>query len=414
MAKKQHAKTSPSSSSIWINCPGSVALSSTIDFKDEGSGYSKEGTIAHDVLERVVSSGGERAISEDILEKELEKIYPECTAKEIKEKASDIIYYANKTYNIIRGICRKVGGVEEEFVEQRFRLSKNIFGTADYAAVYRGEDGGVRVIVFDYKYGQGVVVDAEDNTQLACYGLGIVEEFGLLDEVDKLTMFIYQPRSYGHKTLKWWKIGRDKALELRDKLVAASDLAIAIYDGKEKPVFKSGKWCRFCNAMQSGECRVPFNELQENTPVRLLPTNKRKAFMPYIPDTEKLSLEDASRILEYKEAILKMFSNIETRIINELNRDNEVPGWKLVSARRNRTWKYNVARTIDELIDMGFEEELEYKVPAFGKIEKKYGKGIIDELLFKPEPGVKLVQDSERGIEVKGKASKSMDMLDEI
>src|SRR3546814_12393025 len=79
-------------------------------------------------------------------------------------------------------------------VEQRFDLSSwypGLFGTCD-AVLYRPSTGELRV--YDLKYGRGVPVEVERNSQELYYGLGAtMEEPGPL--VNTVELVIVQPRS---------------------------------------------------------------------------------------------------------------------------------------------------------------------------------------------------------------------------
>jgi hypothetical protein len=53
----------------------------------------------------------------------------------------------------------------------------------------------VKIVIVDFKYGQGVVVVAESNPQLMLYGLGALEVFGdVLGVTQDVDMWICQPR----------------------------------------------------------------------------------------------------------------------------------------------------------------------------------------------------------------------------
>lgn len=77
-------------------------------------------------------------------------------------------------------------------VEQRVDFSRWVrqgFGTADALII---ADGTLHII--DLKYGSGIEVSAEDNPQLKCYGLGALDQFGDLYDIDEVRLTIYQPR----------------------------------------------------------------------------------------------------------------------------------------------------------------------------------------------------------------------------
>ena len=85
-------------------------------------------------------------------------------------------------------------------VEQKLDYShwvKDGYGTGDAVIV---ADGTLHVV--DFKYGTGVLVSAEGNSQMRLYALGALDMFGELYDIDTVVTTIYQPRlvqhQYGH------------------------------------------------------------------------------------------------------------------------------------------------------------------------------------------------------------------------
>ena len=77
-------------------------------------------------------------------------------------------------------------------VEQRLDFSrwvKDGFGTGDAIIA---ADGTLHIT--DFKFGTGVPVSAEGNSQMRLYALGALEMFGDLYDIDAVAMTIYQPR----------------------------------------------------------------------------------------------------------------------------------------------------------------------------------------------------------------------------
>ena len=77
-------------------------------------------------------------------------------------------------------------------MEERLDLSdyvKEAFGTADCVVV-----GGEDLHIIDLKYGQGVLVDARENTQLMLYGLGALSLLDGIYDIENVSLHIYQPR----------------------------------------------------------------------------------------------------------------------------------------------------------------------------------------------------------------------------
>src|SRR5690625_3415574 len=130
-------------------------------------------------------------------------------------------------------------------IEQRLDFSNYVpegFGTGDCVIV---ADDVVHVI--DFKYGQGVLVEAEDNPQMMLYALGALNLFDAIYDIDAVKMTIYQPRRENISTFEISKTGLIDWAE--NKLKQKAELA---FRGDDK--YKPGKWYRFCRA--SVECRA--------------------------------------------------------------------------------------------------------------------------------------------------------------
>ena len=77
-------------------------------------------------------------------------------------------------------------------VEQRLDFTRWVaesFGTADCIIV---ADGMLTVI--DFKYGLGILVEAEENPQMRMYALGALNLFESLYDIQTVRMIIFQPR----------------------------------------------------------------------------------------------------------------------------------------------------------------------------------------------------------------------------
>ena len=65
----------------------------------------------------------------------------------------------------------------------------DMFGTTDAAIISDG-----RLLIFDFKYGKGVRVEANGNSQMRIYALGNIIEYEPLYAFEEVQMVIYQPR----------------------------------------------------------------------------------------------------------------------------------------------------------------------------------------------------------------------------
>lgn len=134
------------------------------------------------------------------------------------------------------------------FVEERLDLSeyvKESFGTADCVVV-----GGEDLHIIDLKYGQGVLVDARENTQLMLYGLGALTLFDGIYDIEKVLLHSYQPRRCNISTYEIKKI------ELYEWGETVREIAEKAYKGEGE--FSCGELCIFCKA--KNKCRKRAEE----------------------------------------------------------------------------------------------------------------------------------------------------------
>lgn len=99
--------------------------------------------------------------------------------------------------------------------------------------------------IIDLKYGKGVEVNAENNTQMMLYALGAGAAYDYAFDIGVVRMTIYQPRI---GNLSSWEIPADELTRWsREELTPLAMLA-----AKGKGARQSGEWCRFCRA--KGDC----------------------------------------------------------------------------------------------------------------------------------------------------------------
>lgn len=170
-----HAKLSPSSSDRWLACPASIIRAP--ETEDEGSEYAHEGTAAH-------------ALAEHCLNLNIDAhgaVFPkDHAAYDSADMRANVQVYLDYVRN-------QMSEGATLFVEQRLQIfgQFEVWGTAD--AVIVTADGVIKII--DLKFGKGILVEAEDNTQLLLYGIGGLS-FDWLSPVPVHTIeaHIVQPR----------------------------------------------------------------------------------------------------------------------------------------------------------------------------------------------------------------------------
>lgn len=338
-----HARLAPSASERWLHCTASVQACG--DTRDEGSAYANEGTEAHDWAEKVLS--GKTIIDE----------VPENFRPHVK-------FYTDH--------CQKLmlPGFDV-YIESKVPLfySPSDSGTMDFAVV---SDEVVRVR--DLKYGAGVLVEAQDNPQLAIYALSLIRDlqesglysFGPATLVD---IGIVQPRHHADVPIRLWAIS---LADLEEFCRQIEHAAIQIQEGTRRiaewkaknpdaepdlnevaPALKfspSTEACRWCPI--KGRCEARANWLTEplNTEDRSgldllasLPdlSKEEKKAEPAVRINRAGILDDATLVALYAKAkgIVQWLGDVEEYLEEQALRGNPLPGTKLVQGREgNRAW----------------------------------------------------------------------------
>lgn len=171
-----HSRIGASSMSRWSKCPASVRLSK--DMPNTSSAYAEEGTRAHELAEYVLTNKRWpiNVESDEMLD-----------AVQVYVDFIDTgICYSNKDGFQSRPTWMKV--------EEKFHLKElhpDLFGTSDCTLYFEEEK---LLMVIDYKHGQGLAVEAENNPQLMYYALGaLMKTKAACSHVE---MVIVQPRCF--------------------------------------------------------------------------------------------------------------------------------------------------------------------------------------------------------------------------
>lgn len=179
----------------------------------------------------------------------------------------------------------------------------------------------------DLKYGQGVSVDAVDNTQLLIYAESLLRLWEhVLHFADDfpVQMHIIQPRDRNNREpIRTWELTRKELRDRADRLALIAE--VAQKGGNFAP---SEKACQFCPAR--GICSAfALKGLKE------LPDEARIIELPH-PGV--LSREQRVKVLAAKKVLIKWLEAVEDQEVNDLMRGAEPAGMKLVTGKTNRVW----------------------------------------------------------------------------
>lgn len=361
---KQHALLSASSSRRWLNCTPSAVLES--HEPDTSSPFAEEGTRAHALAEKKLKSWI----------RSNRKTHFKADDGEMAEATDGYRDYVIEVYNSEK----KKTPDAELLIEQKLDFSKWVssgFGTGD--AVIIGDD---TLHIIDFKYGKGVKVSAEDNSQMLLYAAGALDAFGTLYDFDKITTHIYQPR-IGNVSESTITVS---ALEewLDTTVKPKADLA-SKGDGDPRP----GDWCRFCKVRAKCKARVDFD----------IEAVKSSGFDT---DPNLLDKEDIESILPMLDELQSWIKDLSQYALDQALQGVHYKGFKVVEGRSNRK-VVDDKGLIDALHKMGYEDDVimtKPKLQTITALEKAVGKkmftGIAMPYIDKPKGKPTLVPESDK------------------
>jgi hypothetical protein len=372
---RKHALLSASGSKRWLACTPSARLEGQFD--EVRSGYAEEGTMAHSLAELKVRHHVLRCVPEKEYKLEKERILSKA------DEAWDLKQMDEATDLYVEIIAERFADAQSRsedavlMLETRLDYSEYVpegFGTADAIII---SDGLMEVI--DLKYGKGVAVSAEENSQGRLYAIGALIKFGYLYNIDMANVVIAQPRL---DSLSVEAISADALLEWAENFVKPR--ALLAYEGAGE--FVVGDHCRFCRA--KAVCRARAEEA-------LSITAHDFEQPPVLSDDE---IPGILAILDKAEAWIK---DIRAYAYEKALAGHTWEGFKLVEGRSNRTY-------VDEevvagvLLKNGWSENDIYttKLKGLTAMEALVGKrrlnDLIGHLIIKPPGKLTLVPDSDR------------------
>lgn len=344
-----HALLSASSAERWINCPPSARL--TENMPDTESPHAAEGTLAHSLAELKV-----RKKFENMRKSEYDKRLGEIRKNPLYAPEMD-----GHTDTYLDCILKAAHGYNKvkPYVVAEKRLDYSAyapggFGTCDCAMLCKND-----LHIFDFKYGKGVPVSAEDNPQLKLYALGALAEYGFLYDIQSVILHIIQPRI---DNISDFTIDVDALTAWGNSIRPAAELA---YKGEGE--FKCGDHCRFCKA--KAICRARAEDFF---------TLEASAELP----KELLSDHEIGEILERASRLKNWVSEVEEYVLSELLSGKSVEGWKAVEGRSNRKIT-DIDNAFEVLKKEGYDEALLYerKPITLTELEKLVTKKKLEELI---------------------------------
>lgn len=362
-----HAKFGASNAKRRMNCPGS--LHAEAPFPDESSPYAELGTAAHELGEFCLVNGHEDAFA---------FIGEEHNGHKVDDNMARAVQvyidHIRATALLEPSLCR---------YEKRFSLDKldppmPMFGTAD-CIIYGKESGTLYVL--DYKHGQGVAVEVEDNAQLKYYALGAILEIGDKAPVNKVITVVIQPRAmHPDGSVRQHSYSRDEIMDFGTELIDAAHESL-----KPNAPRIAGDHCKFCKA--AGTCSALRND------ALAVAQDEFGA----VKDINDLTPAEVADYLEKVPLIEEWIKSLRRHANYILESGNTLPGYKLVEKRPTRRWRVEnefVAWATQEGLDDDDIYEKKLKSPS--QIERIVGKkNLPTTLVMAVSTGTSMVADTD-------------------
>lgn len=357
----KHTLLSPSSSHRWLNCTPSPRLEE--QFPNNDTTAAAEGTAAHALCEHKLKKA---------LKMRSKRPVSEYDSDEMEQCSDGYVEYVLEKLTEAKKLCSD----PLVLIEQHLDFSKYVtdgFGTGDCLII---ADDTIHII--DFKYGQGVVVDATDNPQMKLYALGALEMYAGIYDIKQIALTIYQPR---RNHISEWEISVDDLLEWAyTELKVKAELA---YNGEGD--YCAGEWCTFCRA--AVKCRA-------RAEAKLQLAQYEFAQPPLLSDEE---IEDILGKLDDLTAWAKDIKEYAEDAA--INHGKKWTGFKVVEGRSVR--KYTDEDAVAEVAKLhGYKDIFKQSLITITEMEKLLGKRefneILGDLVYKPPGKPTLVPESDK------------------
>ena len=357
----RHAYLSASASHRWLSCPPSAKLCAEIN--DEASPYAQQGTDAHELCEYKVLHALGQDVSDptenlDFFDTEMD----DCT--------DEYCSYVLEQYEKAKELCSD----PQVLVEQRLDFSKWVpdgFGTGDCLII---ADKILKII--DFKYGLGILVEAENNPQMMCYALGALDTYDGIYDIDSIQMTIFQPR---RDNISTFTISKSDLLDWAENfLKPTAELA---YNGEGE--FHAGDHCQFCKVKATCRKRAEYN-------MELAAYDFQEPAM--------LDEAEIAEILPKIDSLTAWANDVKDYALQQALSGTEYPDFKVVEGKSNR--KYTDENTVASIVaDAGYDP-YEKKLLGITAMTSLLGKKRFNELLagciMKPPGKPALVPESDK------------------
>lgn len=274
-----------------ISCPASIDMVAKMP-KLPSSKFADEGTLLHDAISQIL----------------------DCKATDVVGMIHEGITLTQELYDDKIGVALAALDEIDPTKEMEFVVESNVnfgdllpgvFGSADLLGRI-----GNRAIVLDWKFGNGVAVEATENYQGMFYAAAAMRTLDtewVFEGATEIEIIIVQP-----PMIKRWVTTPKRIAEFEFDLVAA------VKGPRTK--MATGEHCRWCAAKPT--CPMVTGAVERAHKVDLI----------------RLDAEKIGDYLTQAELLQSWIDDLQALAVEMLEKNVKVPGWKLVAKRGTRQW----------------------------------------------------------------------------
>lgn len=356
-----HTILSASGAHRWLNCNKSARLE--LEFENQESTAAAQGTAAHNLCEHKLKKAlhirNKRPVSE-------------FNDDEMEEHSDAYVEYVLEQLDEVKKTCKDPLVLIEERLDFSCYVPEG-FGTGDTIII-----GDKSLHIIDMKYGQGILVYAEENPQMKLYALGALEAYESLYDIEEVTLHLFQPR---RENVSAWTISVDDLKKWTENdLKPKAKLA---FEGEGE--YLPGDWCTFCRA--AVKCRARAEE-------KLKLAQSEFKLPPLLSDTEiEEILSKLSDLTKWANEIMAYATDAA------VNHGKDWSGFKVVEGRSNRKYK-DEDKVADVAKANGYKDIYRQSLITLTEMEKLMGKTklkeVLGDLIIKPKGRPTLVPLSDK------------------
>jgi hypothetical protein len=349
-----HSSLGPSSAHRFTRCTAAPLAEAAVHEPEEPSFYASEGTIFHEVAALCVEFGLE---PEDFFGLEM------IADGMLIEVDAEMVRYMRPGLEIIRELPEP--WYIEQWVETSHYLGEGQGGTLDHGAVNWIDR---TIYVFDWKYGQGIRVYADENEQLMLYVCGFWKTFiepeairrGFSTNIEDWNVVIHieQPRILQGGGS--WHTSLARCIEF------AQFAGEKASETRTNPTFSPGEsQCFFCKARKS-EAGCDANTQYVFDIVGLafddIDAGISEGTPPVVQPSRLLTPERRAYIVQHASMVEKFLKEVHKTVLTDALSGRPTPGLKAVAGKQPpRKYREGSTEAVEELLVRALGEEGAYQ-----------------------------------------------------